>query len=142
MFTEGPALVDAAVVALTEDIRQAFYKSCPEKVNKFRKRRPFSQEMLKLVKEKRRLRREKANLRRNGDLVRASFLQREINKMNNELKKLQKIKHKETLLRQCQELNKEKDSKRFYARIQHILIGSQCLISCILFPRPFTTISH
>ena len=110
----NPLDVETAVVALTGDIRQAFYDSCPEKVNKFRRKEPFTQEMLRIVREKRKLRREKANLMRNDDLVLASLLQREINKKNNELKKLQKINQKETLQRRCHELNKEKDSKRFF----------------------------
>ena len=106
--------VETAVVALSESIKQAFHNSCPEKVNKFHKKTPFTQEMLQIVKEKRRLRREKANLRAIGDLDSASLVQSQINRKNNELKRLQKIRHKQILMRRCHELNTEKDSKRFF----------------------------
>ena len=106
--------VDNAVAALTQDIRQAFLESCPEKVNRFRNTQPFSKEMLQMVKEKRRLRREKANMRISGNTEAISLLQRQINKINNDLKKLQKVRHKEKLMSQCKQLNSEKDSKQFF----------------------------
>ena len=112
--------LDAAINLLTMKIIEALDVACP--LQKIRPKRglPFSPEMIAIVKEKRCLRRKKAAARRQGDLLSMAELQTRINRKNNDLKKVQKIKHKSDILKRCQELNKEKDSARFFKLFDQI----------------------
>lgn len=126
--------LDNAVQELTLQIVDAYKLACPEKRNKHPNSRPFSAEMITLVKEKRKLRRQKAAAKGNGDTMRVANLQREINRKNNELKRHQRNLHRERILKQCHELNKEKDSGRFFKLFQTIagknnLPSTSCQIS-------------
>ena len=76
--------------------------------------------MISLVKEKRRLRRRKAEARRCDDDQMLQVLQSEINRKNYELKKLQKIHHKRRIRSMCADLNAEKDSARFFRLFDEI----------------------
>ena len=70
--------------------------------------------MINLIKEKRKLRREKAEAKASGDMTTVRQLQQQINKKNNDFKKQQKIQEKEKLRKYCHELNQEKDSAKFF----------------------------
>ena len=117
--------LDEAVQNLTQLIANAFEAACPQKCNRFPNKTAFSSEMIRIVKEKRRLRRYKAVAKTNGDWAQVADLQREINKKNNELKKHQKIKKKEQIMKRCHELNHEKDSGKFFRLFRSINGKSQ-----------------
>ena len=80
----------------------------------------FSKDMIALVKEKRRLRREKAFAKRHGDDISVAELQKLINRKNNELKKEQRARQKLQIKQQCTELNREKNSARFFQLFDRI----------------------
>ena len=123
--------VENAVAALTAHILNAYHEACPLKTNRFKNKMPFTREMQAIVKEKRRLRREKAAARAREDAIMVAVLQKEINRRNNELKRLQKVFHKRSVMRKCRELNMEKDSRRFFQLFNSIKgIESQSSNSC------------
>ena len=106
--------LDNAVEAITSKIIDAFETACPMKPSRHTRHKPFSPDMIMIVKEKRHLRRLKAEARRVDDSFRVASLQREINKKNNDLKKLQKANHRTQISSLCSELSREKDSGRFF----------------------------
>ena len=125
--------VEEAVAALTRHILQAYHDACPIKINRFKNRLPFTKEMQAIVKEKRRLRREKAAARASDDVITVAILQKEINKKNNDLKRLQKAFQKRSVLQKCKELNMEKDSKKFFQLFNSIKgTETQSSNSCLI----------
>ena len=106
--------IDAFLVELTNVIKSAFERACPEKKRRCAKGMTFSDEMIQIVREKRALRRQKSRAIRNGDSDFIRQIQREFNRKNHELKKLQRQKMKEDLKRECATLNKEKDPRKFF----------------------------
>ena len=112
--------LDQAVKELTEIIMDSYEATCPLKQNRFPNSPPFSPDMIQMVKQKRKLRREKAQAKANGDTLRVGQLQREINKKNNDLKHAQKINKRQNIMRQCHELNREKDSGNFFKLFETI----------------------
>ena len=106
--------LDDAVHQLTQQIANAFEMSCPKKTNRYPNSKPLLRHMINLIKEKRKLRREKAEAKASGDMTTVRQLQQQINKKNNDFKKQQKIQEKEKLRKYCHELNQEKDSAKFF----------------------------
>ena len=106
--------IDAFVTKLTNAIMKAFEHACPAKRRPVAKGMTFSDDMINIVKEKRALRRQKSRAIRNSDSDAIMQIQRELNRKNYELKKLQKQKMKEDLRRECATLNKEKDPRKFF----------------------------
>ena len=106
--------LDEAVVYITKKIQESFEQSCPLQKKRNRATTSFTKEMIALVKEKRKLRRLKAEARLSNDTAGVAMLQKFINKLNNELKKRQIIQQKQRIRTLCNELNSEKDSARFY----------------------------
>ena len=102
--------LDSAVKTISAKIVEAFEAACPKKPKKYTRHKPFSQDMIDIVKEKRQLRRRKAEARRVDDYLRVAALQQEINKKNRDLKKLQKAYHQTQISSLCSELSCEKDS--------------------------------
>lgn len=117
---ETANLLNDAVTLLTRTIFEAFDKACPVKKRRMGNRMPFTAEMLTLVKEKRRLRRQKAEANRSDNRSLVGELQREINRKNHELKKLQKIRKTEKIRGLCHNLNMEKDSAKFFRLFDEI----------------------
>ena len=109
-----PDELDANVEAVTNLIRHAYDQCCP--VTQIRKRPKcrFSTDIQIRVKEKRRLRRQKnlALQQQNHMLVRD--IMTKINRLGNEIKKIQKKEKKLELERHCQSLNKENDPRKFF----------------------------
>ena len=105
--------VDAVISSLTKTIINAFDTACPLK-KKYIRKCSFTPEMLNIVKEKRRLRRQRCAANNEGNQLLASQLQKQINSMNKHLKHLQKQKLREDLNRDCKKLNGEKDSAKFF----------------------------
>ena len=101
-------------VNITNQIKDAFEQCCPLTIIRKRPKCRFSPEISAKVKEKRKLRREKNNAlhSQNYELVRV--LMSRINKIGNDIKKLQKFEQKQELERHCQNLNKESNSKKFF----------------------------
>ena len=108
------ANLDDNAALLTEQINDAFESSCPLTTIRKRQKCSFTPEIQAKVKEKRRLRREKnvANQMQNHLLVRE--LMTRINRLGNEIKKLQKLEQKRTLEKHCLSLNTENNSKKFF----------------------------
>ena len=105
---------------LNAAIKNAFENSCPLKRKIQKTGMPFTDEMLKIVREKRKLRRHKSEAIRQGNNLAAIELQHAMNRKNHELKKLQKVRRREILKMECEMLNKEKDPARFFRLYGHI----------------------
>ena len=108
-----PEEVDTVVSSITEAIINAFDAACPL-TKKYVRRCSFTPEMITIVKEKRHLRRQRSAANKDGNPLLASQLQKQINLKNKHLKHLQKKKNREDLNRDCNTLNGEKDSAKFY----------------------------
>ena len=107
-----PEDVNNAVAKITAAMIDAFEKACPLTKKRVKKCN-FTPEMLAIVKEKRRLRRQKSNAMREGDRQTAAALQKEINRKNKELKRHILVKCKSEINRDCQKLSNEKDRAKF-----------------------------
>ena len=112
--------LDEAVDLVTKKIIESFERACPLRKKRYQTTVPFTKEMIALVKEKRRLRRLKAEARRSLDLASVALLQKLINMINKELKKKQAIQKRERVRNLCDELNKEKNSSRFFGLFDEI----------------------
>ena len=112
--------IDTQIAFLSKMIIEALDKVCPLKQKKISKCSNFTPEMLSIVKRKRRLRRQKCEATRNGDYDQAAALQTHVNRLNKELKKLQKQKIKVDLNRDCENLSREKDSSKFFKLFDRI----------------------
>ena len=106
--------LDHNATSFTKLIKDVFEKSCPLTTIKKKSKCTFTPEIKEKVKEKRRLRREKnlAAQRQDEQLVRQIMTR--INRLGNEIKKLQKIEQKKMLERHCESLNKETNPRKFY----------------------------
>ena len=109
-----PVELDANIELLTNQIMTAFESSCPNTLIKKPSMNRFTPEIQVKVKEKRKLRRQKndALLQQNLTLVRE--IMTKINRLGNEIKKLQKKEEKRVLERHCSSLNREKNSRKFF----------------------------
>ena len=109
-----PTELDTNVEILTKTINGAFESSCPlTRINK-QSIHHFTPEIQTKVKEKRKLRRQKndALQQQNFSLVRE--IMTKINRLGNEIKKLQKIEKKRDLERHCERLNRETNPRKFF----------------------------
>ena len=106
--------IDECLSRLNEMILKAFEISCPLKGKRIKGGISFTKEMRDIVKEKRAIRRQKSEAIRLGDSVTLADLQKALNRKNNELKKLQRQKQTEDLRKDCQSLNQEKNSAKFF----------------------------
>ena len=109
-----PNELDANVDILTSTIKNAFESSCPlTRINK-QSIHHFTPEIQTKVKEKRKLRRQKndALQQQNFPLVRE--IMTKINRLGNEIKKLQKFEKKRDLERHCEQLNRETNPRKFF----------------------------
>ena len=106
--------LDVAISCISDKIMEAFNKACPLQQKRHKTTNTFTAEMIELVKQKRRLRRQKAKSRRRDDFLMVQFFQQEINRKNHELKKLQVIQRKQEIRSMCINLNAEKNNARFF----------------------------
>ena len=106
--------VDHAVSNLCSAITNALDVACPLIVKRNKKSTSFTPEMISIVKEKRRLRRQKSEAARTDNSAQARHLQGLINSRNKDLKKLLNKKTKDDLNRDCEKLNKEKNNAKFF----------------------------
>ena len=106
--------IDTAVETLSSGIISAFHDACPLQEQRKKKRFKFSEEIREKVKEKRRIRREKSGAASQNDwaLVREKTIQ--INKLGNDIKKIQKRQKRVEIEKHCESLSKEKDPKKFF----------------------------
>jgi hypothetical protein len=106
--------LDSNAELMTKRIMSAFENSCPEtRINKSAKCK-FTLEIKACVKEKRKLRRQKNEALQNNDQALVRQLMSRINKLGNDIKKLQKQEKKNELLRHCSRLNTENNPKKFF----------------------------
>ena len=106
--------LDQNAVSFTLQIKEAFEKSCPLTNIKTKSKCTFTPEIQAKVKEKRRLRREKNTALQMQDEIRVREIMTRINRLGNEIKKLQKGEQKKVLEKHCISLNKEKNPKKFF----------------------------
>ena len=106
--------IDEAVESLSTEITSAFHNACPLQDKNKKKKHQYTGEIRDKVKEKRRLRREKntAAANENWTLVREKMTQ--INRLGNEIKKIQKRQKWVKLTQHCESLSSEKDPKKFF----------------------------
>ena len=109
-----PADLDLNVEAITNQIKNAFEESCPETVIRRRPKCNFTPEIQARVKEKRHLRRQKNDAMANGDYIAVRQIMTKINRLGNEIKKIQKNEKKRELEKHCQSLNTETNPKKFF----------------------------
>ena len=99
---------------ITECIKLAFEDSCPLTTIRKIPKCAFTPEIKAKVKEKRKLRREKNSALQAQNHFHVRLLMTKINRLGNEIKKLQSLEKKKTLEKHCVRLNSEKNSKKFF----------------------------
>ena len=99
---------------ITSRIREAFEDSCPITKIRTTPKCRFSPEIEAKVKEKRKLRRLKNDTLKNQDFASARLIMTKINRLGNEIKRLQKHEQKQRLNQHCQKLNTETNPKKFF----------------------------
>ena len=109
-----PRELDANASQMMNEIKESFENSCPLTKIKNRQKCKFTPEMEMKVKEKRKLRREKniALARHDSDLARNIMTR--INRLGNEIKRLQKEEMKKTYENHCHNLNRENNARKFF----------------------------
>ena len=106
--------IDEAVEAISNHITSSFNAACPLQDKKPKRKYKFTEEIRELVKEKRKLRREKSSAAAIEDWQTVRLKMTEMNKCGNEIKKRQKQQRAWDLEKHCQSLNNEKDSRKFF----------------------------
>ena len=99
---------------ITDQIKRAYDRSCPETVIKKRSKCLFTPEIEMMVKEKRNLRRQKNAALQNHNPGQARLIMTKINRLGNDIKRSQKIEKQREFERHCHQLNKEKNPKKFF----------------------------
>ena len=99
---------------LTSRIKSAFEQCCPLTTIKRKSKCKFTPEIEARVKEKRKLRRDKNDALQSQNLVLARDIMTRMNKIGNEIKRLQKTAQRAELERHCHNLNKETNAKKFF----------------------------
>ena len=109
-----PAELERNAEFMTESIKIAFENSCP--LTKIRKmpKCAFTPEIKAKVKEKRKLRREKNAALEAQNHFHVRLLMTRINRIGNEIKKLQSLEKKKSLEKHCLSLNSEQNAKKFF----------------------------
>ena len=126
--------IDSAVELITFQIQDAFNQACPLQPKRKPAKCRFTPEIESKVKEKRKLRREKSKAMAAQDQSRVRALTIEINRLGNDIKKMQKQGRKDDLKRHCEMLNNENDPKKFFqtfAKISDPYLNPE--------PKPMTT---
>ena len=106
--------IDDLVTRITEEITDAYEISCPLKNKRKAAKTSFSPEIKIRVKEKRRLRREKNLAFAEQDFVKVREIMTKINRLGNEIKRIQKFQKIRDIERHCENLNKQNDPKKFF----------------------------
>ena len=106
--------LDTNVATFTSQVQAAFESSCPLTTIKTRPKCSFTPEIESKVKEKRKLRRQKNLAHQQQDHALVRDIMTQINRLGNQIKKLQKEEKKKELERHCNNLNKETNSKKFF----------------------------
>ena len=109
--------LDAVADLLTSLLKTNFEECCPL-TKKYEGRKPVSPLILSLIKEKRKLRRLKAEANVLGDLSRVQQLQREMNILGNHIKKEQKKERRKRHELACQKLTAEKNAYKFFQSVK------------------------
>ena len=123
MLPKTAAQADIIANTITSQIIEAFKSSCPLTEKRNRKTRsPFTPEIKMLVKEKRKLRREKNAALESSDLYLVRQIMTRINRLGSDIKKLQKIETSQRLKRHCEQLSHEVDPKNFFVHLRWWLI--------------------
>ena len=99
---------------LSQQIKDAFEKCCPVTLIRKRPKCSFTPEIQAKVKEKRKLRRAKNDALRDQDLQQVRLIMTRINRLGNEIKRLQKSEKKREIERHCQSLNSETNPQKFF----------------------------
>ena len=109
-----PAELDANANQLISEITESFESSCPLTKIKNRQKCRFTPEMEAKVKEKRKLRREKNAALASDDMSRARIIMTRINRLGNEIKRMQKEEKKRAFEIHCHKLNRHNSPKEFF----------------------------
>ena len=112
--------IDAAVELVTYQIQDAFNSACPLENKRKPQKCRFTPEIESLVKEKRKLRREKNKAMADQDTCRLRAIMTKINKLGNDIKKLQRQGKKDDFIRHCEKLNEENDARKFFQTFSKI----------------------
>ena len=112
--------IDIAVEVITTQIQDAFNQACPLQPKRKPAKCRFTPEIESKIKEKRRLRREKNKAMADLDQGQVRLIMSRINKIGNEIKKLQKRARKEDFERHCESLNNENDPRKFFQTFSKI----------------------
>ena len=109
------AEADIVANTITSQIIEAFHASCPlTEKRKKKNKSPFTPEIKALVKNKRKLRREKNAALAAGDHISVRSIMTQINRLGSDIKKLQKNEKRQRLKKHCEQLSKEVNTKNFF----------------------------
>ena len=112
--SKTPNELDRNAVLLSCRILAVYQLCCPETQIRKNAKHEFTPEIKALVKEKRRMRREKNVALQQGDMTTVRLIMTRINRLGNDIKKIQKKERQNRLHRHCSKLNTEKNSKKFF----------------------------
>ena len=99
---------------MTAQIKDAYERCCPVTLIKNRPKCIFTPEIRAKVKEKRKMRREKNEALQRQDFAQVRILMTKINRLGNEIKRLQKCEKKREMERHCHSLNSESNPHKFF----------------------------
>ena len=133
---QDAAEIEKNAMEITRRIKDAFERSCPITTIRKRPKCSFTPEIEARVKEKRRLRREKNNALSDQNPQLARQIMSRMNRLGNEIKRLQKSEKKRELEYHCQKLNKETNSKKFFETFDFIAKPIQDHDNPSQLPRP------
>ena len=106
--------LECNAILITDRIKETFDECCPETVIKKKAKCAFTPEIEQMVKEKRKLRRQKNAALQNLDYDQARLVMSQINRLGNDIKRVQKLEKQRELERHCHKLNKEINPKKFF----------------------------
>ena len=106
--------IDLAVETISSKILNSFHNACPLRERRTKKKFKFTAEIREKVKEKRQLRREKSSAASHGDWVTVRYKMMQMNRIGNDIKKIQRQQRKNELEQHCENLSKEKNSRNFF----------------------------
>ena len=115
--------LDVIAEKLTATVRNAFEEACPLK-QKLANKRSVTPDIMKMIKDKRKLRRMKSSASARGDWSGTQNIQKEINKIGNQIKKAQKVEEKRQHETACSNLAKENNPRKFFQSIRKITGGT------------------
>ena len=109
--------LDSIAELLPVIVREAFEASCPQR-EVINRRRPVSPMILELIKEKRKLRRQKSRAHVMGDSDQVQSIQRKMNLVGNRIKKEQKMEQRRRHEVACQKLSSENNPRKFFQSVK------------------------